>query len=70
MKCPKCGREGCRYVVSKTKDLKEKKRLVRKRRLMPRKKKRGGGQRFMKKLEPRTDFRAKCPHCNWEGLIQ
>lgn len=68
MKCPKCGKEGLRYLVNRTKVLTEKHREVRRRRLLPRaKRKKGSGQAIKKNTEPRTDFKAVCKKCGWQG---
>lgn len=72
MRCPRCNKEGCKYIVNRTKVIKEKKKLVKKRKNLSRKKRslRFGGQSMKKNIEPRTDFRAICSDCKWEGEIK
>jgi hypothetical protein len=48
MKCPKCHKEGCKYITKRAE------RIL-------------GADK--KTIPPRTDFRAKCYKCNWEGTI-
>jgi len=59
-------------VVNRTKILKEKKKMVRRRKNLPKKKRslKYGGQSSKKNIEPRTDFRAKCKRCGWDGEIK
>lgn len=71
MRCLKCGSHKLKYVVNRTKVLSQKKHAVRENRSL-RKKKRSrmfGGKYSKKNVKPRTDFRAKCKSCGFEGNI-
>jgi len=72
MKCPKCGSHKLKYIVNRTKVLTQKKHAVKERRCTQRRKRsqRFSGETFKKITEPRTDFRAKCKKCGWEGEIK
>ncbi len=52
MKCPKCGKEGARYLEKrKKKEIKVKEK----------------GKEIIKVVFERDNNKAKCPKCKWEG---
>lgn len=64
MRCPKCRKEGCRYVTQRNKNI-SKKMSIRQRQ----REHKATSTRNIK-LPPRRDFRAFCRNCDFNGDIR
>ena len=65
MRCPNCGKEGCRYIEQRNKT----EHKVYKRNQLVAMRKGNSTTSRRQRLGDRNNFEAYCPKCKWKGTI-